>query len=50
VLMDSAELDAPLAAVQQVYGVTEAGELNVPVFFVGGGSRNETVVLWRVDD
>ncbi len=50
VLMDSSELDAPLAAVQRAYGATEAGALNVPVFFVGGGSRNETVVLWRVDD
>src|SRR6185503_11737425 len=48
VLMDSSELEAPLAAVQRTYGATEAGELNVPVFFVGGGSRNETVLLWRV--
>ena len=49
VLMDSTELDAPLAAVRQAYGVTEAARLNVPVFFLGGGSRNEMVVLWRVD-
>ncbi len=50
VLMDSTELNAPLAAVRQTYGVTEAARLNVPVYFIGGGSRNETVVLWRVDD
>jgi hypothetical protein len=49
VLMDSHELEAPLAAVRTAYGVTEAGQLHVPVFFVGGGSRNETVTLWRVD-
>lgn len=49
VLMDSAELEAPLAAVRAAYGVTEAGRLNVPVYYVGGGSRNETVILWRVD-
>jgi hypothetical protein len=50
VLMDSPELEAPLAAVRQAYAVTAAGQLNVPVFFIGGGSRNETVTLWRVDD
>ena len=47
--MESAELEAPLAAVRAAYGVTIAGELNVPVYFVGGGSRNETVMLWRVN-
>ncbi|MCC7358752.1 MAG: hypothetical protein IT317_04715 [Anaerolineales bacterium] len=48
-LMDSAELDAPLAAVRAAYGVTAVAALNVPVYFVGGGSRNATVTLWRVN-
>lgn len=47
-LMDSPEMDAPLEAVRSRYGVTLVAELNVPVYFVGGGSVNLTVPLYRL--
>ncbi len=46
--MDSPEMDAPLEAVRSRYGVTLIAELNVPVYFVGGGSVNLTVPLYRL--
>jgi hypothetical protein len=47
-LMDSPELDAPLAEVQARYATEEVAELDVPVFALGGGSTNLTVPLYRV--
>lgn len=48
VLMDSSELDAPLAALQSRYTLTRAADLFVPVYVRTGGSENLTVPLWRV--
>ena len=48
VLMDSPEMDAPLAELRLHYRVERAAELELPVFFLGGGSYNLTVPLWRV--
>jgi hypothetical protein len=47
-LMDSPEMEEPLAAVRQALGVAVAAELPVPVYDVGGGSENLTVPLYRV--
>lgn len=49
VLMDSPEMDAPLRALQTRYTVTPIAQLPVPVFYVGGGARNLTVPLYRLD-
>lgn len=48
-LMDSPEMEAPLAAVREKYQVTRVADLRVPVFFVGGGSLNLTAPLYRVE-
>ena len=48
VLMDSPEMDAPLAELRLHYRLEQAGELDVPVYYLGGGSANLTVPLWRV--
>lgn len=48
-LMDSPEMEAPLATLQTRYPVTSIAHLPVPVFYVGGGARNLTVPLYRVD-
>jgi hypothetical protein len=48
-LMDSPEMDEPLAALREHYTLTHVADLSVPVFFHGGGSRNLTVPLYRVD-
>jgi hypothetical protein len=48
-LMDSPEMEAPLAALQTRYPVTPIAQLPVPVFYVGGGARNLTVPLYRVE-
>jgi hypothetical protein len=48
VLMDSPEMDDPLAALQEHYAVTRVADLDVPVYYLGGGSRNLTVPLYRV--
>jgi hypothetical protein len=47
-LMDSPEMDAPLTEIQARYGVEHVADIDVPVFFVGGGSFNESVPLYRV--
>jgi hypothetical protein len=47
-LMDSPEMDAPLREIETRYAVTRVADLDVPVFYVGGGSLNETVPLYRV--
>jgi hypothetical protein len=47
-LVDSPEMDAPLAEIQARYAVTQVAQIEVPVFFVGGGSLNETVPLYKV--
>ena len=47
-LMDSPEMDAPLDELRAHYQITRAGELDVPVFFPGGGSLNLSVPLWRI--
>ena len=48
VLMDSPELEAPLAALQGRYALTYMADLFVPVYVHTGGSTNLTVPLWRV--
>ncbi len=48
-LMDSPEMDDPLAALRDRYTLTHVADLSVPVYFRGGGSRNLTVPLYRVD-
>lgn len=48
-LMDSPEMEAPLAALQTRYTVTPMAQLPVPVFYVGGGARNLTVPLYRLE-
>jgi len=48
-LMDSPEMDAPLAALRDRYTLTRVVDLDVPVYFVGGGSLNLTVPLYRVE-
>ncbi len=48
VLMDSPEMDAPLQEIQSRYAVAHVADIQVPVFFVGGGSFNETVPLYKV--
>jgi hypothetical protein len=47
-LMDSPEMEAPLKAIQASYKVEHVGDIELPVFFVGGGSFNERVPLYRV--
>ena len=47
-LMDSPELEAPLDALRAVYIVAYVADLEVPVYYHGGGSQNLTVPLWRV--
>jgi hypothetical protein len=47
-LMDSPEMEDPLAALQGDYAFAHVADLDVPVYFVGGGSRNLTVPLYRV--
>ena len=47
-LMDSPEMDPPLKEIQTRYAVVHVADIDVPVFFVGGGSVNETVPLYRV--
>jgi hypothetical protein len=47
-LMDSPEMDAPLQALAAHGHVAPVAELDVPVFYVGGGSLNERVTLYRV--
>ncbi|MEP7359523.1 MAG: hypothetical protein ABI847_19885, partial [Anaerolineales bacterium] len=48
VLMDSPEMEAPLAELRRHYRLEQAGSLELPVFYLGGGSDNLTVPLWRV--
>ncbi len=48
VLMDSPELDEPLAALRTGHALSQVAELPLPVYFLGGGSRNMTVPLYRV--
>ncbi len=48
-LMDSPEMDDPLTALRDRYTLTRVADLDVPVYYVGGGSRNLTVPLYRVD-
>jgi hypothetical protein len=48
VLADSTELEAPLAALHARYAVEPAGSLEAHFFYPGGGSRNMTVTLYRV--
>lgn len=47
-LMDSPEMDAPLKEIQTRYTVAHVTDIDVPVFFVGGGSFNETAALYKV--
>jgi hypothetical protein len=47
-LMDSPEMDAPLREIQAGHRVEHVADLDVPVFYVGGGSLNETVPLYEV--
>jgi hypothetical protein len=47
-LMDSPEMDEPLTALQEHYVITQIADLDVPVYYLGGGSRNLTVPLYRV--
>ena len=50
-LADSVEMEAPLEAVQARYHTTEiAPPLYLPYYFPGGGSANQMVALYRVDD
>ncbi len=48
VLVDSPELEAPLAALRARYRVERVADLEVPVFYFGGGSSNQRVPLYRV--
>jgi hypothetical protein len=48
VLMDSPEMDAPLVELRLHYRVEQAAFVDLPVFFLGGGSYNLSVPLWRV--
>jgi hypothetical protein len=48
VLMDSPEMDAPLQALAATHRIEQVGQIELPVFFVGGGSLNETVPLYKV--
>jgi len=48
-LMDSPEMDAPLAALSDRYTLTHIADLDVPVYFVGGGSLNLSAPLYRVE-
>ena len=47
-LMDSPEMDPPLAELKTHYTLTQVATLDVPEFFLGGGSFNMTVPLYRV--
>jgi len=47
-MMDSPEMEAPLQAIEASQRVEQVGEIQLPVFFVGGGSLNETVPLYKV--
>jgi hypothetical protein len=47
--MDSPEMDEPLAALRERYTLTPIADLAVPVYFHGGGSRNLTVPLYRLE-
>jgi hypothetical protein len=47
-LMDSPEMEAPLAELRLHYTVERVAELELPVFYLGGGSDNLSVPLWRV--
>jgi hypothetical protein len=47
-LIDSPEMDAPLADLRVHYNLTQVATLDVPVFFIGGGSFNMTVPLYKV--
>jgi hypothetical protein len=47
-LMDSPEMAAPLKAIEASHAVQQVGDIELPVFFVGGGSLNETVPLYKV--
>jgi hypothetical protein len=48
-LMDSPEMEEPLAALQDRYTLTHVADLAVPVYYLGGGSRNLTVPMYRVE-
>jgi hypothetical protein len=48
-LMDSPEMDAPLAALSDHYTLMHIADLDVPVYFVGGGSLNLSASLYRVE-
>ena len=47
-LMDSVEMETPLATVRRHYAVTPVAELEVPVYFAGGGSLNLSATLYRL--
>ena len=47
-LMDSPEMEAPLEAIEARDTVEQVGAIELPVFYVGGGSLNETVPLYKV--
>jgi hypothetical protein len=49
ILMDSPELDAPLAELEARYAFKHVADLYLPVFVHTGGSENQVVALWRVD-
>jgi hypothetical protein len=48
-LRDSPEMDEPLAALRDRYTLTRVADLDVPVYYLGGGSRNLRVPLYRVE-
>jgi 4-amino-4-deoxy-L-arabinose transferase-like glycosyltransferase len=48
VLVDSPELDGPLAAVAGRYRLQHVADLYLPVFYHGGGSLNQVAPLYRV--
>lgn len=48
-LADSPELEQPLADLRAVYALTPVAALLVPVYDAGGGSRNLTVPLYRIE-
>jgi hypothetical protein len=48
-LMDSPEMDEPLTSLQTHYTLALIAQLPVPVFYVGGGARNLSVPLYRVE-
>ncbi len=48
-LMDSEEMDAPAAALDQCCRLTPIAELYLPYYYRSGAATNEVVLLYRVD-